>query len=93
MVICDNSFTLYINGQKAGSGGNPDGNLVEVGPYLKIGQNLVACRMLPKPRLARRIRQIVNGMNGHGFWPIFKYGPTSTRLPLSSRCRRRLFGR
>jgi mono/diheme cytochrome c family protein len=42
-VICDNSFTLYLNGRKVGSGsGFKEAVLFDLRPFLKPGDNLFA---------------------------------------------------
>jgi mono/diheme cytochrome c family protein len=43
VVMCDNSFTLFVNGQKAGSGNDyKNAYLFDLRPFLKPGENLFA---------------------------------------------------
>ena len=42
-VLCDNSFTLFLNGRKVGSGSNfKEASLFDLRPFLKPGDNLFA---------------------------------------------------
>jgi mono/diheme cytochrome c family protein len=42
-VACDNSFTLFVNGKKAGSGNDyKNGSLIDLRALLKTGENLIA---------------------------------------------------
>lgn len=42
-VTCDNSFTLFVNGVKAGGGDDfTRPSIINIGPYLKKGANLIA---------------------------------------------------
>ena len=43
VVFCDNSFTLFLNGRKVGSGSNfKEASLFDLRPFLKPGDNLFA---------------------------------------------------
>jgi hypothetical protein len=43
LIVCDNSFTLFINGRKAGSGNDyKNAFLFDLHPWLKSGENLIA---------------------------------------------------
>jgi hypothetical protein len=43
IVLCDNSFILYLNGRKVGSGDNfKEASLFDLRPFLKPGDNLFA---------------------------------------------------
>jgi membrane-bound inhibitor of C-type lysozyme len=43
VIVCDNSFTLFVNGKQAGSGNDyKNAFLVDLRPYLKKGENLFA---------------------------------------------------
>ena len=54
VAACDNSFTLYINGEKAASGkdwGKPE--VVNIGKFLLKGTNLFAVKAVNEPPAAK----------------------------------------
>jgi mono/diheme cytochrome c family protein len=43
MIVCDNSFTLFVNGKQAGAGNDyKNAFLFDLRPFLKAGENLIA---------------------------------------------------
>ena len=50
VITCDNSFKLYVNGKEVASGNDHNKpTLIDLGPHLKIGQNLLAIAAVNQP--------------------------------------------
>jgi mono/diheme cytochrome c family protein len=70
IVVCDNSFTLWVNGKKVGSGDDfKEGYRFNLQPFLRVGQNTFAIEALnsfadnTKPK---RDQTVTNGANPAG---------------------------
>jgi len=71
LVMCDNSFTLYLNGKKVGMGSEfKEAYRYNLAPFLRVGENVIAAEAanhLPDNSLPKRDQAAVGSDNPAGF--------------------------
>jgi hypothetical protein len=71
LVMCDNSFTLYLNGKKVGAGSEfKEGYRYNLAPFLRVGENVIAAEAvnhLPDNSLPKRDQAAAGSENPAGF--------------------------